>query len=127
MILMAQTHLTQTGRDMTDAPLDLLKGTLDILILKTLSREPMHGYGVSRYLREVTDEAFQVQEGALYPALRRLEQRGLLSAQWETTETGRQAKFYALTPAGVQELRRGISSWHGYVDAMARVLGGARV
>jgi len=110
---------------MKDTPLDLLKGTLDVLILKTLSREPMHGYGISRYLREATDEAFQVQEGALYPALRRLEERGLLSAHWETTDTGRQAKVYALTPAGVQELRRGISSWQGYVDAMARVLGGA--
>lgn len=110
---------------MTDAPMELLKGTLDVLILKTLSREPMHGYAISRWLREATGDAFQVQEGALYPALRRLEARGLVTAAWEITETGRQAKVYRLTAEGEEELRRGVSSWHGYVEAMARVLGGA--
>src|SRR5690606_7825681 len=110
---------------MKDTPLDLLKGTLDVLILKTLSREPMHGYGISRHLRAARDEALQVQEGALYPSIRRLEERGFLSACWEGPDTGRQAKVDALAPAGVQELRRGISAWQGYVDGMARVLGGA--
>ncbi len=110
---------------MTDAPMELLKGTLDVLILKTLSRAPMHGYAISRWLREATGDAFQVQEGALYPALRRLEARGLVTGAWEITDTGRQAKVYRLTAEGEEELRRGVSSWRGYVDAMARVLGGA--
>jgi PadR family transcriptional regulator, regulatory protein PadR len=112
---------------MSDTSMDLLKGTLDILILKTLSRGPLHGYGISRYLRETTSDAFQVQEGALYPALRRLEARGLLESRWDSTETGRDAKFYTLTPAGEAELERGVQSWSSYVAAMAQVLGGARV
>lgn len=106
-------------------PMELLKGTLDVLILKTLSHGPLHGYGVSRWLRETTREAFQVEEGALYPALRRLEKRGLLTARWEESETGRQAKFYRLTPSGEAELERSVQSWHDYVEVMGRVLGGA--
>ena len=110
---------------MADTSMELLKGTLDILILKTLSQGPMHGYGVSRFLRETSRDAFQVQEGALYPALRRLEGRGLLESRWDTTDTGREAKFYTLTPEGEQELERSVRSWRSYVDAMAQVLGGA--
>ena len=105
--------------------LELLKGTLDVLILKTVSRGPIHGYAISRWLRETTGNAFQVEEGALYPALRRLEKKGFLDSQWETSETGRQAKFYTLTPAGEAELERSVQSWHTYVDVMARVLGRA--
>lgn len=103
--------------------MELLKGTLDVLILKTLSARRMHGYGVSRFLRETTGNAFQVEEGALYPALRRLEKRGLLEAEWDESETGRQAKFYRLTRDGERELERSVRSWHDYVDAMAAVLG----
>jgi transcriptional regulator len=102
--------------------MELLKGTLDVLILKTLSHRPLHGYGISRWLRETTREAFQVEEGALYPALRRLEKRGFLESRWEESETGRQAKFYRLTAAGKKELARSLRSWHDYVDVMARVL-----
>ena len=104
--------------------MELLKGTLDVLILKTVSGLPMHGYGISRSLRETTGSAFQVEEGALYPALRRLEKRGLLTSQWETSDTGRQAKFYTLTRDGESELARSVRSWHDYVRVMARVLGG---
>lgn len=111
---------------MPDASMELLKGTLDILILKTLSRGPMHGYGISRFLRETTDDAFQVQEGALYPALRRLEARGMLEARWEKSDTGRDAKFYTLTADGEAELERSVRSWRSYVDAMGRVLGAGR-
>jgi PadR family transcriptional regulator, regulatory protein PadR len=111
---------------MPDTSMELLKGTLDILILKTLSRGSLHGYGISRYLREQTRERFDVQEGALYPALRRLEARGLLESKWDSTDTGRQAKFYSLTREGEAELERGVDSWKSYVEAMARVLGGAR-
>jgi PadR family transcriptional regulator PadR len=105
--------------------IELLKGTLDVLILKTVSHGPLHGYGISRWLRETTREAFQVEEGALYPALRRLEKRGFLESRWEESETGRQAKFYRLTAAGEAELQRSVRSWHDYVDVMARVLGSA--
>jgi transcriptional regulator len=102
--------------------LELLKGTLDVLILKTLSWEPLHGYGISKALRSATADTFQVEEGALYPALRRLEKRGLLEAEWGTTETGREARFYRLTPAGRASLERDVRAWSRYVEAMARVL-----
>lgn len=107
---------------MADTPLELLKGTLDILILKTLSRGPLHGYGIARWLREVTADAFQVEEGALYPALRRLERRGMVEAEWGVTETGREARFYRLTQAGEAELAASLRGWTRYADAMAKVL-----
>lgn len=109
---------------MGDTPLELLKGTLDILILKTLSRGPLHGYGISRWLRDTTGDAFRVEEGALYPALRRLEKRGVVEADWGVTDTGREAKFYRLTRSGRAELDASARSWHRYAEAMARVLGG---
>jgi transcriptional regulator len=108
---------------MAERSLELLKGTLDVLILKTLSEEPMHGYGVSRSIREATRDAFHVEEGALYPALRRLEKRSLVESAWSVTETGREAKFYSLTPAGRAELRSSLRTWRRYVEAMGRVLG----
>ena len=108
---------------MAEPSLELLKGTLDVLILKTLSGGAMHGYGVSRWLRETTREAFQVEEGALYPALRRLEKRGMVEAEWSVTDTGREAKFYRLTAAGQAELDSSLRTWERYVRAMNRVLG----
>ena len=108
---------------MAESSLELLKGTLDVLILKTLSGGPMHGYAVSRWIREVTGDAFRVEEGALYPALRRLEKRGLVEAEWGITDTGREARFYRLTASGEGELQTGMRSWNRYVEAMARVLG----
>ena len=104
-------------------PLELLKGTLDVLILKTLSDGPLHGYGVSRSLRDTTRNDFDVEEGALYPALRRLEKRGFVEAEWGITNTGREAKFYRLTRQGEAELKAGVDAWHRYVTAMGRVLG----
>jgi transcriptional regulator len=108
---------------MAEPSLDLLKGTLDVLILKTLAGGAMHGYGISRWIRETTREAFRVEEGALYPALRRLEKRGLVGARWGVTDTGREARFYELTSAGKAELTSQLRSWHRYVEAMGRVLG----
>ena len=108
---------------MPEPSLELLKGTLDVLILKTLSGGPMHGYGVSRWIRDTTGDAFRVEEGALYPALRRLEKKELVEAAWSTTETGREAKFYRLTRAGRAELDASVRTWHRYVQAMAQVLG----
>jgi len=107
-----------------DRPLDLVKGTLDVLILRTLSWGPLHGYAVSKAIRESSREALSVEEGALYPALRRLERRGLVSARWGTTETGREARFYRLTRAGESHLAQEMRSWERYVEAMARVLDG---
>ena len=103
--------------------MDLLKGTLDVLILKTLSWGSLHGYAVSKSIRTQTSETFTVEEGALYPALRRLEKRGMVEAEWARTDTGREAKFYTLTPAGVKQLKGEVASWTRYVDAMSRVLG----
>ena len=112
---------------MSHRPLDLLRGTLDVLILKTLHDAPLHGYGISRSLRDATRNDFDVEDGALYPALRRLEKRGYVESEWGITDTGREAKFYRLTPEGRAELEAGVTAWHRYVSAMARVLGSPAV
>ncbi|NKB89553.1 MAG: PadR family transcriptional regulator [Acidobacteria bacterium] len=104
--------------------MDLLKGTLDVLILRTLSDSPSHGYAVARAIREQSAETLIVEEGALYPALRRLEKRGLLKASWGRTDTGREAKFYALTAPGKKQLKQAMSDWDRYVEAMGLVLRG---
>jgi len=107
---------------MTGASLTLLKGTLDVLVLRTLSWQPMHGYGISRWIREQSGELFRVEEGALYPALRRLEERGLIAGEWALTETGREAKYYSLTREGRQRMQAEVRDWGRYVEAMTRVL-----
>ena len=107
---------------MTDRQADLLQGTLDILVLKALAGGARHGYGVARWIRETTDDTLQVEEGALYPALRRLEKRGLLASGWDVTETGREAKFYRLTQEGRAELEAALAHWSRYVSAMGQVL-----
>ena len=101
---------------------DLFTGTLDILILKTLSWGPMHGYAIGRWIRETTSEVLRVEEGALYPALHRLERKGLLDEEWRITETNRQAKFYTLTAAGRKHLRAEMSRWSEYSHAVSTVL-----
>lgn len=106
--------------------LALLKGTLDLLILKTVSWGPMHGYGISRWLRERSGDAFRIEEGALYPALRRLERKGWLKAEWGETDTGREAKFYRLTGDGQAQLQTEAREWGRYVEAMAQVLDAPR-
>jgi transcriptional regulator len=108
---------------MTPVPdLDLLKGTLDVLVLKTLSWGPRHGYAVSRWIAETTDDALSVEEGALYTSLHRLEQRGLVEAEWGLSENNRRAKFYQLTPAGRAALRAQTARWTHYADAVFKVL-----
>lgn len=102
--------------------LTLLKGTLDVLILRTLGWRPLHGYAISRWIREQSGDLFQVEEGALYPALRRLEERGLIAGEWSLTETGREAKFYELTDEGRRAMRSEVRDWTRYVAAMTRVL-----
>jgi transcriptional regulator len=103
---------------------DLYVGTLDVLILKALTWGPMHGYGIGRWIRQTTEEALNVQEGALYPALHRLQRRGLLAARWGVSENNRRAKFYRLTEKGERELGRETETWSRLVDAVARVRGG---
>jgi transcriptional regulator len=109
---------------MGESSLEILKGTLDTLILRTLSLGPNHGYGIARWLREHSEEEFQVEEGALYPALRRMEKRGFLVSDWDVTDTGRSAKVYRLTALGRAELDKAMTRWERYVAAMGQVLGG---
>jgi PadR family transcriptional regulator, regulatory protein PadR len=101
---------------------DLLQGTLDLLILKSLGRRPMHGYGVAEWIHESSQDVLRVEEGALYPALHRLELRGLLSAEWGASENNRRAKYYALTSAGRKQLTQETEYWQRLSGAVARVL-----
>ena len=101
---------------------DLYIGTLDVLILKALSWGPMHGYGIGRWIRQTTEDVLAVQEGALYPALHRLHRRGWLDDEWGVTETGREAKYYRLTPAGRRQLRSEVERWRAYARAVSAAL-----
>jgi PadR family transcriptional regulator, regulatory protein PadR len=104
---------------------DLYVGTLDVLILKALSWGPMHGYGVGRWIRQTTEDVLAVQEGALYPALHRLHRRGWLDDEWGVTETGREAKYYRLTPVGRRQLRSEVERWRAYARAVSTALDAA--
>jgi transcriptional regulator len=106
---------------LTTQKADLLQGTLDLLTLKALSLGTLHGYGVIQRIRQMSDEMLTVEQGALYPALYRIEQRGWVSSQWGTTETGRQAKFYTLTRAGRKQLAVEEESWDRLALAIAKV------
>ena len=101
---------------------DLYTGTLDVLILKAVSWGPRHGYAVGRWIRDTTEDVLAVQEGVLYPALHRLERKGLLSEQWSLSETGRQAKFYSLTAGGRAQLKREVARWSRVSRAVSRAL-----
>lgn len=106
---------------MTNPKADLLQGTLDMLILRTLSLGPLHGYGVIQRLRQMSDEMLSVEQGALYPALSRIEQKGWVTSEWGVNETGRQAKFYTLTRAGRKQLQVEEASWDRLALAIAKV------
>jgi transcriptional regulator len=101
---------------------DLFTGSLDLLILKALSFGPSHGYAIGRWIRHTTEQEILVQEGALYPALHRLKQRGLLAEEWGVSETGREAKFYRLTAEGRRRLREGMLRWHRFSRVMRLAL-----
>ena len=101
---------------------DLLQGTLDLLILKTIARQPLHGWGISKRIRDASGEALQVNQGSLYPALYRLEERGWVEAEWGTSPEGRRAKFYSLTALGKKQLGTEQSSWRRFVSAVDLVL-----
>jgi transcriptional regulator len=103
-------------------PSDLIQGTLDLLILRTLSLEPMHGWAIARRIQQVSEDVLQVTQGALYPALHRLEQQGWLRAEWRSTDTGREAKFYALTRAGRAQLEKELAQWERLSNAVGLVI-----
>jgi len=102
---------------------DLLQGTLDVLILKTLSWGPRHGYGIAKWLEESSGDALVIEEGSLYPALYRMERKGWIEAEWGTSELGRRAKFYLLTPAGRAHLKNELAAWEQFSSAVGRILG----
>lgn len=92
-------------------PTDLLQGTLDLLILRSIAQEPLHGWGIAKRIQQASGEVLNVQQGSLYPALHRLEQQGWIEAEWKDTELGRTAKFYSLTREGKRQLARETESW----------------
>ena len=107
---------------MSEEKSEFLKGTLDMLILKVVALGPIHGYAIAQRIQQISREFFQVQQGSLYPALHRLEDRGWLKAEWKATDTGRDAKFYSLTPVGRKQLNAEVKSWEQLTDAVALIL-----
>ena len=107
---------------MADAQNELLRGTLDLLILKVVALGPSHGYAIAQRLRQISKDFFQVHQGSLYPALHRLEDRGWLQAEWKESETGREAKFYSLTKKGRKQLEEEVVNWERLCDAVGLVL-----
>jgi transcriptional regulator len=103
--------------------LDLIRGTLDVLILKSISGEPKHGYQVAQWIKRASDDALLVEEGALYPALHRLARKGWIESEWGVSENNRRAKFYRLSAKGREALAKQTTSWDNYVGAVAKVLG----
>ena len=107
---------------MPHKPMELLQGTLDVLVLRTLVWGPMHGYAVSRWIRDRTDGVLEIEDAPLYKALHRLERAGFVSADWGLSENNRRARYYALTPAGRRHLKVEESAWRRYAAAVAKVL-----
>ena len=103
-------------------PTDLLQGTLDLLILKTLSLEPMNGWAIAKRVVQVSNEVLQVQQGSLYPALHRLEHRGWIKAEWKESENNRRAKYYSLTSAGRKQLKSELENWRRLSNAVGLVI-----
>jgi transcriptional regulator len=106
--------------------LEFLRGTLDVLILKALMWGPLHGYAVTDLIRRQSDDALSLEEGTLYPALWRLENKGLLEAEWGLSENNRRAKYYRLTAEGRRQLRHEVKTWEAYSEAVAKVLSATR-
>jgi transcriptional regulator len=102
--------------------IDVMQGTLDLLVLRTLAWGAMHGYAIARQIRDRSRDVILVEEGALYPALHRMERRGWITAEWGLSENNRRAKYYELTAAGREQLRREMATWTRYTEAVARVL-----
>src|SRR5688572_16218128 len=105
--------------------IDLFQGSLDVIVLKTLSAQPMHGFGIARRIQLVTDDVLQVEEGSLYPALYRMENKGWVTADWGITENNRRAKYYRLTAAGRRQLAQSAMTWQAFADAMSKIMNAA--
>jgi PadR family transcriptional regulator, regulatory protein PadR len=108
---------------MPQLPADVLRGTLDLLVLKTLTLEPMHGWGISARIEQFSRGRLDVNQGSLYPALQRLEQKGWIESEWRTTENNRRARYYRLTAAGRRALGAETTSWRRYVESVELILG----
>ena len=111
-------------RDVANIQTELLQGTLDLLVLKTLQSGPTHGWDIAQRIQQVSSQLLQLNQGTLYPALLRLEQRGWISSRWGTSDNNRRAKYYSLTRSGRKQLERETLDWQRIVDVMGRVLGG---
>jgi PadR family transcriptional regulator PadR len=107
---------------MPSEAIEVLKGSLDMMVLKILDEEPTHGYGITRRLQELTDDALQVDEGSMYPALYRMQKRGLIEAEWFLTDSNRRAKIYSLTRDGRDQLKREAAYWERFSEAVNRVM-----
>ena len=118
----ASEYFPQNVYGKGDMKVDLLQGTLDMLILKALSSGSLHGYGITRWLEQTTDDALRIEEGSLYPALHRMAKRGWVKAEWGVSENNRRAKYYTLTAAGRRQLQLEASSWELFTVVVARVL-----
>ncbi len=110
------------SRAMAERQSELLQGTLDMLILRTLALEPMHGWGISDRIRQMSQDVFQVNQGSLYPALQRLKRKGFVKSTWQTTENNRRARYYALTAAGRRQLAAELRDWERSSAAVNRIL-----
>jgi transcriptional regulator len=104
---------------------DLLQGTLDLLVLRTLSAGAMHGWGISQRIQQISEDVLRVNQGSLYPALYRLEQQGWIQAEWGVSENNRQARFYSLTKKGRRQLQEETANWERFAGAVTRILQGA--
>src|SRR3954466_15401833 len=111
---------------MARTPVDLLQGTLDLIVLKSLSWGPMHGFGLARWIQLTTEDALQIEEGSLYPALYRMENRAWIKASWALTENGRRAKYYKLTAAGKRQLAAESKSWDDVSGAIMKIMSARR-
>jgi transcriptional regulator len=107
---------------MSQSKTDLLQGTLDLVILKVLALEPMHGWGISQRIQQISKDVLQVNQGSLYPALHRLEQQAWIRSKWGASEANRKAKYYELTAAGRKQLQAEVTGWERYAAAIARVI-----
>ena len=107
---------------MTLRSIDLLQGSLDVIVLKTLSWQPMHGFGIARWIQRVTDDVLQVEEGSLYPSLYRMENKGWVKGEWRITENNRRAKYYRLTAAGKRRLAEEAETWTLFSGAMTKIM-----
>lgn len=108
------------GKESTKGP--LMPGTLEMLVLKTLTRGPLHGYGIAQYIRQVSDDVLRVEEGSLYPALQRLQIKGWVTSEWDVTGNNRRARYYRLTPLGRKQLAAESAAYHRITEAIARVM-----